>query len=209
MRSLRSCSDSSAIPSFPWQAEGKIVRVRVNHKYFGIPSVYTYPCYILHCYYYHLYFTNRGTRVWCVNFLDQLYWYTGCPPIWLNISGCICEGVCKRLAEWMNWVRQMVGIIQSLKAWIEWRKHEKSTKERQVFRKKIKRRTPSTLKERNNSIWTSLGDEGQILTCQMLSKLQLLKIFLMRTILKVFIVTTLFLFYVSGVFFFATWHVGS
>ena len=36
----------------------------------------------------------------------------------------------------------------------------------------------------------------------MLSKLQLLKIFLMRTILKVFIVTTLFLFYVSGVFFF-------
>lgn len=97
------------------------VRVRVNHKYFGIPSVYTYPCYILHCYYYYLYFTNRGTRVWCVNFLDQLYWYTGCPPIWLNISGCICEGVCKRLAEWMNWVRQMVGIIQSLKAWIEWR----------------------------------------------------------------------------------------
>ena len=45
----------------------------------------------------------------------------------------------------------------------------------------------------------------------MLSKLQFLKIFLMRTILKVFIVTTLFLFYVSGGFFLplGMWDLGS
>ena len=32
-----------------------------------------------------------------VNFMCQIAWVTGCPDIWLHISGCVCEGFCMRL----------------------------------------------------------------------------------------------------------------